>query len=598
MKLNNFRIQNYKSIKDSGVCYLSENDNILVLAGQNESGKSSILQALADFYSGELHPYAMRKFDSTTFFPSMDCTFNVDGGNLDINQILKDLDLPEEMGEYFRKLDKFIIIRVFTSQTESILRVDDNTHNEFITAIKKINEKTRKNKPPSKTEGQEEEEGGEGINEIKLIDEELSKEDLGDILFSYTTKIIFFDDLRNLLPEKIYISSLINNETDVDGYIAVKNIETILGEDFTKFSELEDGVRESRRETCNRTITADFNEKWKQQIFSDSKTKISIQFNQGGQNDKGPYLNFFIVTKENEYLIPQQRSQGFRWFLSFYLRLKAESKANDRLIILFDEPGLFLHSKAQNDMKNLFEELAQKDQIIYSTHSPYLIDSDHLNRVRLILNDKDDGTKIEKITAKISDNQQDALKPIADAVGLDIAHCFSLISKKNVIVEGISDFYYFVAMKKILGINDDFSFIPSVGATQVHLLMELCIGWGLSWLIIFDDDSQSNNAYRNIKKNFFNNKEDDVKKKIYLTKDIDGVENMFKPEDLNLVDASANFNNSEKNSVHVKTVGGKELYSRLFFEKANNGEIKKAQLSRESIAHFQKSFDFIQANLI
>lgn len=594
MKLTSFNIKNYKSIKDSGRCYLSDNDNISVLAGQNESGKSSILQALADFNSGELHPNAMRKFDSTQSFPLIECSFSSKGSDFDINQILEDLKLTEELNTFFSSLKEFSLTRIFTSQTESIVKVDDKTHNEFITAVKKANEKIKKmNQNPKKEEGSEEE-----IKEAELINEEISAEELGEELYSYTPKIIFFDDLKSLLPEKIFISSLTDKDTNIDGYIPVKNVETILNVDFTKFPEFDDAVRESRRETCNKTLTADFNEKWKQKIFEDNKVEILVNFNQGGQGDKGPYLNFFIVTKEGEYLTPQQRSQGLRWFLSFYLRLKAESKTNEQLIILFDEPGLFLHSKAQNDIKNLFEELAQKDQIIYSTHSPYLIDSDHLNRVRLVLNDKIEGTKIEKITTKISDNQMDALKPIIDAVGLDVAHCFSPLSKKNIIVEGISDFYYFSAMKKILSNTNDFSFIPSAGANQVHLLMELCLGWGLSWLIVFDDDSQSKNAYRDIKKKFFDNKDEDTNKKIYLTKNVDGVENMFKPQDLNLVDSSANFSDSEKNSDHVKTVGGKELYSRLFFEKVTNGDIKREQLSTETISNFQLVFDFIQTNLI
>ncbi len=47
MKIKKFRIKNYKSIVDSGDCYLEE--DLTILAGKNESGKTSILEALADF---------------------------------------------------------------------------------------------------------------------------------------------------------------------------------------------------------------------------------------------------------------------------------------------------------------------------------------------------------------------------------------------------------------------------------------------------------------------------------------------------------------------------------------------------------------------
>src|SRR5205814_6843979 len=122
------------------------------------------------------------------------------------------------------------------------------------------------------------------------------------------------------------------------------------------------------------------------------------------------------------------------------------------------EPGMYLHSKAQTDMLNVFKELSEKNQIVYSTHSPYLINSDKLHRVRLVLNTAEMGTIIEKITTGKVKGQLDAMKPIIDAIGLEVAHCFSPINKKNVLLEGISDFYYLEAMKQLLGINNDFSF--------------------------------------------------------------------------------------------------------------------------------------------
>lgn len=599
MKLKSFRILNYKSIKDSGVCFLSKDDNILTLAGQNESGKSSVLQALADFDSGELHPNCLRKYDNdnSIIYPSMECVFETNGSeDLDVNQIIKDLEVSEDISPFFNNLREFTLTRAFTSPTESMVKVDNQTHSDFITLIKKVNEKITKNNPKSEPNPEATEKEDEGINE-NLLDEDISQEDIGDQMFAYVPKIILFDDWKDLLPDKILVSSLQAKDTSINGYEPVRNIETILDADFTKLATLEDGVRESCQGKYNRKITADFNERWRQKIFEDSKVEILIQYNQGGQDGGGPYLNFFIVTKEGELLTPQQRSQGLKWFLSFYLRLKAESKINEQLIILFDEPGLFLHSKAQGDIKGLFEELAEKDQIIYSTHSPYLIDSQHLNRVRLVLNDKDRGTRVEKITTKISDNQQDALRPIIDAIGLDIADAFSPVSKRNVIVEGISDFYYFMAMKKILNCSSDFTFIPSIGASQSHLLMELCIGWNLDWLIIFDDDSQSKSAHRSIKKQFFDNDEASTKEKIYRTEGIDGVENMFEPADLNLVDSNAGFNASEKNSEHVSSVGGKVLFSRFFYEKVLKDEIKKSELSRTCVDNFSQVFSFIESKL-
>ncbi|GAI96798.1 unnamed protein product, partial [marine sediment metagenome] len=89
----------------------------------------------------------------------------------------------------------------------------------------------------------------------------------------------------------------------------------------------------------------------------------------------------------------EQRSKGLQWFLSFYLRLNARQE--DINIILIDEPGLYLHAKAQQDVLKVLEKISEKVQVIFSTHSPYLIDADRLDRVRLLLKDKKNGTRVE-----------------------------------------------------------------------------------------------------------------------------------------------------------------------------------------------------------
>ena len=87
MKLKSFRIYNYKSIVDSGECRLLENDNITVLAGQNESGKSSILQALRDYSNNEISD-EVKRLDSD--LPSISCTYIIDKDEMEqvINNLL------------------------------------------------------------------------------------------------------------------------------------------------------------------------------------------------------------------------------------------------------------------------------------------------------------------------------------------------------------------------------------------------------------------------------------------------------------------------------------------------------------------------------
>jgi len=587
MKLKSFQIRNYKSIIDSGECRLSDIDNILVLAGQNESGKSAILQALYDYERGELLENCERTLDGDDFeYPTIQCTYTIEDTEDIVGNVYEELQISDDITKSIKSFKEISFVRKFSSRSESELIFND----ELLQKLEVFNEKAKLSDNDIDN-SKDKSEPTESVPEKGVAEVDISE--LAQKIWAYTPKIIFFDDFCDLLPDNILVSALVNEDSKTNGYKAVKNVEKLLEADFTQYDNLSDAVRASQQEKYNSTLTADFNTRWNQKIFEDNKVEIAIHYNQGGAKGQS-YLNFFILTKEGEYLTPKQRSKGLLWFLSFYLQLTAESKATDDLIILFDEPGLYLHSKAQWDIKKLFEELAEKDQIIYTTHSPYLIDTDKLNRLRLIINSKVHGTTIEKITTKKVKNQKDALKPIIDAIGLEVAHDFSCMDKNNVILEGISDYYYFTSMKKLLNNQDDFGFLPSMGAANVHLLMELCIGWGLKWLIIFDEGRASKTAFTKIKKHFFEENDDMAKKNIYCIEGAEDIEDVFTLGDLRLVDSSIQNTDCIKHSQLVGEYGGKELFARMFNEKVNKGDITLDKLSKTAKDKYEIIFKFIK----
>ncbi|WP_215233479.1 hypothetical protein [Dyadobacter linearis] len=151
-------------------------------------------------------------------------------------------------------------------------------------------------------------------------------------------------------------------------------------------------------------------------------------------------------------------------------------------------------------------------------------------------------------------------------------------------------------MKLILGKNYDIGLMPSMGSANCHLLMELCIGWGLEWVIIFDDKG-AENEYKRIKKQFFDNRDADADSKIFRLADCDGIEDVFGARDLKLVNPLAEFPAGRKNSSVVSEYGGKELYSRLFYEKVRNGEITQERLLKKTVDRFSKVFNFIEEAL-
>jgi predicted ATP-dependent endonuclease of OLD family len=579
MKLKSFRITNYKSIVDSGECRLSDNDNITVLAGQNESGKSSILQALRDYEKGEINADSLRDDGS---MPSISCTYNVDKDFVD-DKLFEDIEVTDSIRKLIIELKELKIIKSLDTEGSLTISLDEELKAQITKLLEKDNEEIdKRNENAKSTEPGKEEEHHWDLKET--LDEIVNE------LVSYTPNIIFFDDFCDLLPDQILISDIKLKNKDAKGLQAVKNVETILGADFTRLDDLSDGRRETTQTTYHEAITADFNEKWKQRIAEGNGAKVHVKHY---RNTTGTsYLKFYIETKKGEFLSVEKRSQGFKWFLSFYLQLKAEDKRTDHLIILFDEPGMYLHSKAQLDMIKVFEELSSKNQIIYSTHSPYLIDTAKLHRLRLVLNTKETGTTIEKITSNKINNQKDALKPIIDALGLEVASPFSVAKKNNVILEGISDFHYMQSMKLLLSKNIEVGLLPSMGSSNSHLLMEICMGWGLNWIIVFDDKGAVKD-YNKIKKQFFNDSEEETQKRIFRLKDCDGIEDMFTVGDMKLVDTQAQFSADKKNSEVVSQHGGKELYARLFYEKALKGDITKEKISVTAIKNFEKIFSFI-----
>jgi predicted ATP-dependent endonuclease of OLD family len=116
-------------------------------------------------------------------------------------------------------------------------------------------------------------------------------------------------------------------------------------------------------------------------------------------------------------------------------------------------------------MLKVFRNLVENGhQIIYATHTPSLIEIDKLHNIGLVVNTEDNGTVVESLTSSNIDSQhkRDALQPISEAMGLEPFNDFTIISKKNIILEGLSDFWYFKAMSIILNKKNEYKFVPGI----------------------------------------------------------------------------------------------------------------------------------------
>jgi hypothetical protein len=148
----------------------------------------------------------------------------------------------------------------------------------------------------------------------------------------------------------------------------------------------------------------------------------------------------------------EDRSSGLQWFLSFYLIFLVESWGEHKdAILLLDEPGLSLHPLAQRDLSAFFENLSKTNQLIYTTHSPFLVDADMLDRVRKVYVGNDGSTLASTDLKAGSDDprKSGATYAIYSALNMNVAESL-LYNCLPIVVEGPSDQHYLATIKILL----------------------------------------------------------------------------------------------------------------------------------------------------
>ena len=181
------------------------------------------------------------------------------------------------------------------------------------------------------------------------------------------------------------------------------------------------------------------------------------------------------------------RSRGFVWFFSFLAWYSQLRKKGENIILLLDEPGLSLHAKAQADLLRYFEdELMPHHQLIYTTHSPFMVDPTRFQRVRIVqdLSVEEDASDLPenkqgtRVFTDILDATPDSLFPLQGALGYDI-HQTLFVGPNCLVVEGASDLLYLQTMSALLeergriGLSTQWTITPVGGAGKVPTFVAL-----------------------------------------------------------------------------------------------------------------------------
>lgn len=514
MKLSKVKIFKYKSFLTEQSADIEP--DITRVVGKNESGKSALLEAIAktryfdekasafkftkdlDYPRSQLirarkeNPIAVEceytlsndeikeiedyfapgilKYDTFTLQTKYDGTVSIDGFEIDFS-IFKSWLIGDfgdaEIKAAMADCNDFASVYKVAEENE-----EDTDWAKLITELKKL-----KSKSKSKW------------NDV------ISEYIYNTYIFPSIPKFWYFSDYYNL-PARINIaqyekwlnSGRPSNDINAEGFGVVAALFELSG--LTVKDLKDEGNYESFVATLEATsngITDEMFEYWK------TNENLEIEFNLEHNPTEGLFLNIRVKNKIHRVTLPlKNRSKGFLWFFSFLVWFnKLQGDKNTAYILLLDEPGLSLHAAAQRDLLRFIDErLAPDYQVIYTTHSPFMIDSLKLNQVRTVY-DTQDPRIGSVISSALEEKDSDTLFPLQAALGYTLAQNL-YVSERNLLVEGISDLVYLSHFSSLLnemgreGLNEKITIVPVGGAEKVATFISLMRGNELNCVCILD----------------------------------------------------------------------------------------------------------------
>ena len=244
---------------------------------------------------------------------------------------------------------------------------------------------------------------------------------------------------------------------------------------------------ETRNQLANRAsavITSEIRRLWKDR-------PLKVRFDTDAE-----HINTFVSDPNATFDVEvnlNERSRGFQWFFSFYVTFAADTNggAAEDAILLLDEPGLYLHAKSQRDLLNHFEA-DFKNQILYTTHSPFMVPTHRLDTVRTVSIAEEVGTTVS------NDPSGDArtLFPLQAALGYDLAQSL-FIGPNNLVVEGVTDYWALSSISEYLnsngggGLRGDITITPAGGAQKIPYMVALLSSEQLNVLALLDHEKDA-----------------------------------------------------------------------------------------------------------
>lgn len=319
-------------------------------------------------------------------------------------------------------------------------------------------------------------------------------------------KFLYFSDY-DLLPGKINLQDLANRVAQAKSdskqlkpshrsILALLRMADVSIADLSNPGSYEE--LKAKIEGVSISLTDQVMEFWKQNDELEVEVDIKPDSTDEPPYNSGPNLYLRIKNRRHRGVSTpfDQRSRGFIWFFSFLVwfdsvqhQLDPSGKsAGNKLILLLDEPGLALHALAQADFLRYIDRLSQEHQVVYTTHSPFMVNSDRLHQIRVVEDQPKIGTVVSE---SIAGSDSRTIFPLQAALGWTIAQNL-FISERNLLVEGPSELLYLQVISNLLeqagdgGLRSDVTIVPTGGLDNLATFVALLGSSGLKLAILHD----------------------------------------------------------------------------------------------------------------
>lgn len=533
MKLIKVRVQNYRSVEDSEEFEIG---NLTCLVGKNEAGKTALLSAIRG-----LKPSQPFEFDEVIDYPRRFSTRFDErhpDGKAEVIRTWWRLEVADKAAVEERFGADVLNGDVF--QSEFGFRYDDDTRLSTIEideakALENLIsrhalEATESNVLHGVHDGPSADKALTGLAERTPKQEALLqdiKKNKGSnftngviaVLAERQPKFFFtshFERMSGMVSiEKLQLDKQ-NNTVSVGDKIFLDFLEyagTTL-EDLRSVDRREE--LKAKCEAASNEITEEIFQFWSQ----NNALEVVIEIDNAKPKDPAPFNTGMVAdiriknTNHKATLPLSERSAGFVWFFSFLAQFKQLKKTsgNGNAVILLDEPGLTLHGKAQGDLlRYIVERLLPDHQVIFTTHSPFMVPMDRIADVRIVEDvviekpgkrPEIKGTKVRSDVLEVND---DTLFPLQGALGYEVTQSL-FIGANTWLVEGPSDILYLNVLSQALtkrrrvGLDPKWALCPSGGIDKIAPFVRLFRGNRINVAVLSDIANGDKTKIENLKK--------------------------------------------------------------------------------------------------